>query len=91
VERGLDVEHGTFAQELESAHRSAWSLAVRTAGVASALAAVSGAALYEFLAVPPLVIVGMATVTALAIGLRLPAARPGRRVSEYLALSPEHH
>jgi hypothetical protein len=54
-----------------------WMLAVRVAVVASLLAACLGAALYRFTDVSPVAIVVGTMIAGLAIGLRLPPARPG--------------
>ena len=59
----------------EARHR-AWPLAVRVAMVASVLAAALGAALYRFAGVSATPIVVGTAAVGLAIGLRLPAARP---------------
>jgi hypothetical protein len=61
----------------EALHR-AWPLVVRVAAAASLLAAALGAALYRFVGVSPAPILVGTAVIGLAIGLRLPAARPVR-------------
>jgi hypothetical protein len=67
----------TTAMRDEALHR-AWPLVVRVAMVASLLAAALGAALYRFAGVSGTPIVLGTALVGLAIGLRLPAARPAR-------------
>jgi hypothetical protein len=53
-----------------------WQLAVRVAVVSSLLMAALGAALYRFAGLGSVPIVGITLAVGLAIGLRLPPARP---------------
>ena len=67
----------------EALHR-AWPLVVRVAAATSLLGAALGAALYRFAGVGATPIVVATSLVGLAVGLRLPAARPAslrRRVS----------
>lgn len=70
--------------EREDALERSWALAVRVAVAASALMAVLGVALVRFGGVPAPLVVALAGTVALAVGTRLPAARPAwaRRLAD---------